>query len=71
MKVVLVMTLMILVLVVVLIFVHFDVVHLFSCFIDLLLKLRKTKHLLLALLHLLMDCFEVVDLTIKFLVLQF
>ena len=65
------MTLMILVLVVVPIFVHFDVMHLFSCFIDLLLKLKKTKHLFLALLHLLMDFFEVVDLMIKFIVLQF
>jgi hypothetical protein len=68
-KVVMVMTLMILVLVVVLIFMRFDVAYLFSCLIDLLLKLREAKHLLPALLHLLVDCFEVVDLTIKFFIL--
>jgi hypothetical protein len=69
-KVVMVMTLMILVLVV-LVFACLYIAHLFSCFIDLLLKFGETKHLLPTLLHLLMNCFEVVDLTIKFLALWF
>jgi hypothetical protein len=68
---VMIMALMILVLVVVLIFVFLDVAHFFSCFIDLLLKLREKKHLLSSLFHLLMDWFEVIDLTIKFLVFWF
>jgi hypothetical protein len=59
---------MILVLVVVLIYVRFNVAHFFNCFVALLLKLRETKHLLPSLFHLLMDCFKVIDLTIKFLV---
>jgi hypothetical protein len=35
------------------------------------LKLKETKHLLSALLHLLMNSFEVVDLAIEFYILQF
>ena len=45
---------------------RFNVVHFF---VNLFLKLRKTKHLLPALLQSLVDCFEVVDLLIKLLVL--
>jgi hypothetical protein len=67
MKVVMIATIMILVPVVVHVFVCFDVVHLFSCFVNLPLKLRKTKHFLLVLLNLLMDEFKVVDLLIKLL----
>ena len=70
-KVVMIVTIMILVPVVVHVFVLFDVAHLFSCFVNLFLKLRKTKHLLPALLQLLVDCFEVVDLLIELLVLWF
>jgi hypothetical protein len=69
-KVVLVKTLVILVSVVVLVL-HFNVGHSFSCFVNLFLKLRKTKHILLALLQLLVDHFEIVDLLIKLLVLRF
>jgi hypothetical protein len=52
MKIVLVKTLIVLVPIVVLVLL-FNVRHLFSCFINLFLKLRKTKHLLPALLQLL------------------
>jgi hypothetical protein len=38
---------------------------------NLFLKLRKMKHLLHVFLHLLGDCFEVIDLLIKLLVLSF
>jgi len=46
----------------------FDVTHLFNRFINLLLQLREVEHLLLALL-LFVDCFEIVDLAIKFIIL--
>jgi hypothetical protein len=69
-KIVLVEALVILVHVVVLVL-RFNVVHFFICFVNLFLKLRKMKHLLLALLQLLVDCFEVVDLLIELLVLWF
>jgi hypothetical protein len=59
----------ILVHVVVHVFVRFDVAHLFGYFINLHLRLRKTKHFLLALLNLLVDEFKVADLIIKFLFL--
>jgi hypothetical protein len=49
----------------------FNIVHLFSCFIVPFLELKETKHLLPMLLHLLMDSFKVIDLTIKFLVSRF
>jgi hypothetical protein len=49
----------------------FKVAHFFICFVNLFLKFRKTKHLLLALLQLLLDCFEVVGLLIELLVLWF
>jgi hypothetical protein len=68
-KIVKIMTLIVLVLVVVLIL-RFNVTHLFNCFIILFLKLRKMKHLLPMLFHLLVDCFDVIDLLIKILVLQ-
>jgi hypothetical protein len=45
----------------------FDVAHLFSFFVNLPLKLRKTKHFLLVLLNLLMDEFKVAGLLIKLL----
>jgi hypothetical protein len=65
-KIVLVKTLIILVHVVVLVQ-RFKVAHFFSCFVNLFLKLRKTKHHL----QLLVDCFEIVDLLVKLLVLWF
>jgi hypothetical protein len=52
---------------VVLVFVRFDVAHVFGCFVDLLLELRETKHILLVHLDLVMDHFKVVDLVIKLL----
>jgi hypothetical protein len=64
MKIVLVKTLAILVL-------RFNVVHFFSCFVNLFLKLQKKKHLILMLLQLLVDCFDIVDLLVKLLVLWF
>jgi hypothetical protein len=70
MKIVLVEALVILVLVVVLVL-RFNVAHFFSCFVNLFFKLIKTKHLLPALLQLLVDCFEIVDLLVKLLVLWF
>jgi hypothetical protein len=69
-KIVLVEALAVLVPVVVLVL-RFNVVHFFNCFVNLFLKLRKTKHLLPALLQLLVDCFEVIDLLIELLVLWF
>jgi hypothetical protein len=69
-KIVMVEALVILVLVVVLVL-HFNVAHIFGCFINLFLKFRRMKHLLPALLQLLVDCFNVVDLLIEFLVLWF
>ena len=45
----------------------FNVAHLFICFINLPLKLRKMMHFLFALLNLLMDEFKVADLLIKLL----
>jgi hypothetical protein len=62
--------LIVLILVVVLIL-RLNVAHLFSCFINPFLKLKNTKHLLPALLQLLVDCFEVIDMSIKLLVLWF
>jgi hypothetical protein len=62
-----IVTIMILVPVVVHVFMRFDVAHLFSSFANLSLKLRKTKHFLLALLDLQMDEFKVADLLIKLL----
>jgi hypothetical protein len=69
-KIVMVEALVILVPVVVVVL-CFNVAHFFSCFVNLLLKLKKMKHLLSALLQLLVDCFEVVDLLIQLLVLWF
>jgi hypothetical protein len=48
-----------------------NVAHPFSCFVNTFLKLRKTKHLLPALLHLLVGCFKVIYLLIKLLILRF
>jgi hypothetical protein len=56
--------LVILVLVIVLVL-QFNVAHLFSSFVNLFLKFRKTKDLLPVLLQLMVDCFEVVDLLIE------
>jgi hypothetical protein len=50
---------------------RFNVSHFFSCFVNIFLEFRKTKHLLHTLLQLLVDCFEVVDLLIKLLILWF
>jgi hypothetical protein len=55
MKVVMVASIIILVPIVVHVFVRLDVAHLFSCFLNLPLKVRKTKHFLLGILNLLMD----------------
>jgi hypothetical protein len=68
MKIVLVEALVILVSIVVLVL-RFNIAHFFSCFVNLFLKFIKMTHLLPALLKLLVDCFEVVDLLIKLLVL--
>jgi hypothetical protein len=69
-NIVMIMTLIVLILVIVLIL-RFNIAHLFSCFVNLFLKLRKTKHLLPVLLHLLVDYFEVIDLLIKLLIMWF
>jgi hypothetical protein len=66
-NVVMIVTDMILVLVFVHVFVCFDVAHLFSCFVNLPLKLKKQSIFSLCFLDLLMDEFEVVDLLIKLL----
>jgi hypothetical protein len=57
MEIVVIMVFMVLVLVIVLIL-CFNISHLFSCFVNLFPKLRKTKHLLSSLLYLSVDCFE-------------
>jgi hypothetical protein len=46
-----------------------NVAHFFNCIIDFFLKLRETKHIFLALLHLLVNSFKVVDLLIQFIIL--
>jgi hypothetical protein len=67
MKIVMVMPLIVLIPVVLLIL-RFNVAHFFGCFVNLFLKLRKTKHLLPTLIQLLVDGFEVIDFLIKLLV---
>jgi hypothetical protein len=68
MTIVMVETLIILVPIIVLVF-CFNVTNFFSCFVNLFMKFKKLKHLLPVLLQLLVDCFEVIDLLIKLLVL--
>jgi hypothetical protein len=47
-----------------------EMTHFLSGLIDLLLKISKTKHLLLLPLDLLMDCFEVLDFLVQLLLLR-
>jgi hypothetical protein len=47
-----------------------EMTHFLSGLIDLLLKISKTKHLLLLPLDLLMDCFEVPDFLVQLLLLR-
>jgi hypothetical protein len=69
-NIVMVEALIILVPIIVLVF-RFNVTNFFSCFVNLFMKFRKLKHLLPALLQLMVDCFQVVDFLIKLLVLWF
>jgi hypothetical protein len=46
-----------------------NVLHFFSCLINLLLQLRKPKHLFFFLFHLLMDGFVLVDLMVQLVIL--
>jgi hypothetical protein len=62
-------TIRIVVLVFLLISVLCNVVHLLGCFINMLLKLRKSKHLLFQLFNLLVDGFKVGNLLIKLIIL--
>jgi hypothetical protein len=46
-----------------------NVLHLYSCFIDLLLQLRQLKHLFSSILHMLVYGFKVVDFLVQLLIL--
>jgi hypothetical protein len=48
-----------------------NVAHFLSCVINFLLELGEPKHLFLVLLYLLVNSFEVVDLSIEFVILLF
>jgi hypothetical protein len=74
-KVIMVVTFMtkipVMVLMFLLVHVLCNVAHLLGCFINLLLNLKKPKHLLFALFNLFMDIFEVVDLMIELIILWY
>jgi hypothetical protein len=74
-KVIKIVTLMskvtMIVLIVLLLSILRNVAHLLICVINLLLKLRKSKHLLLLLHDLPANSFEVVDFSIKFIISRF
>lgn len=74
MRVIMIVALMskiLMVVLVVLLSVLRNVMHFFSCVVDLLLKFRKSKHFLLSLLNLLMGSFKIADLAIKLLISWF